>query len=180
MLDDILKVLRGQYQPTLVMVPAIKHIRANDAHTAEDVVSESATDGEGTCWEFPHCVRKNGGAGRIVGATVLAETTNIGGWFSLLLHTKTPTAELDDAVTNTAPIAADRDFYAGRIDFAACTDLGGGFQDQEASPSTVGRLPKYFTCAPNDTSLYGITVIRNAVDLADYTWLKFILAIEQY
>ena len=178
MLDEILSAIKGQYQPSLVIRYDVKGILATGAHVAEDVVSESAS--AGTCWTFKNCVRKKGGAGKIVGGLVVAETTNIGGWFSLLLHTKTPTAVLNDGITNTAPILADREAYIGRINFNACTDLGTGSQDANSSVSTFGGLPIHFVCEDDDVNLYAIAVIRNAVDLADNTWLKFAIAIEQY
>lgn len=177
-LKDIADALRGLYVPNLVLVPAEKIVVCSGAYEAEDVVSESTT--AGTAWRFSGCARKPGGGGYIMGALVVAQTTNIAGWFSMFMHTKTPTCALNDDAANTAPIAANKEIYLGRINFDACSDLGSGAPDAIATPSTSGGLPIPFVCQPNSTDLYGVMVIRNAVDLADNTWLRVTLAIERY
>lgn len=168
------------HTPKLVVVHSEKLALCADDYNAEDVVSESA-GADATPWTFRNCAKVNGGGGYIVGALIQAETTAIGGWFSLYLHAGMPTCALGDDVQNTAPILADREFYVGRIDFVACTGLGTNEMDSaEASPSTVGNLPKVFVCAPTSRDLQGVLVIRNVVDLADTTVLHITLWIEQY
>ena len=162
----------------LVSVSDTKTVLSSGAYDAEDVVSEATTGA--TPWRFHNAARYPGGGGRIHDALILAETTAIGSWFSLFLHTKTPTCALGDDVANTAFIIGDIDIAIVRIDFPTADDIGTGMSETTATPSTVGKLPKTFVCAPLDTDLYGVLVIRNALDLADSTKLKIILNIEQF
>lgn len=179
MLDDILKAIRGQWQPSMARVIAEKIVIADGGYTADDVVSEGISDA-GTAWRFSGMARKNGKGGYITTALVTAETTNIASWLSLFLFTDVPSCELDDEDANTAPLVADRLIYVGRIDFPACSDLGTGMSESLATPSTVGNLPMGFVCEHNSKDLYGVVVIRNTVDLADDTYLTFSLIVEQH
>ena len=180
MLDEILKAIRGQYQPSMARVSVEKIIVANGAYTAGDVISETVTGGVGgTPWRFRDMARKNGGGGYITYAFITAETTAIASLLTLFLHTKTPTCELDDADANTAPIKADRHIYAGAVEFAACSDVGTGMSGTVASPSTIGGLPLGFVCAPDSKDLYGVLAISNALDLADLTTMTVTLIVEQ-
>ena len=182
MLQEIADILTARlWSPTLVDIESEKIVLCSGAYDAEDVVSEAVNVAGGAKpWLFRDVVKKEGSGGVIVGALLTAETTAIASWFTLFLHREIPTCALGDDVVNTAPLLADRHIYIGRIDFPACSDLGTGMSETEASPSTVGRLPKVFVCSPDSKDLYGVLVIRNALDLADSTVLNIKLTIEQY
>lgn len=173
--EHLRAVLSNLYRPSMVAVSVEKVIVANGAYAAGDVVN----DASGTAWHFKNMVRQLGGGGYITGALITAETTAIASLFTLFLHTDTPTCDLDDADENTAPIKADRHIYVGRIEFAACSDVGAGMSETEAVPSTIGRLPKGFVCKSNSRDLYGVLAISNALDLVDFTTLTITLIVEQ-
>lgn len=178
MLDEMLEVLRGHWTPKLVVVTDEKTVRSDGAYEAEDVVSESTTIA--LPWYFANMARKPGGSGHIICSLITAETTNIAAWLTLYLYTAIPICELNDDVQNTGPRVEDRHKYVGRIDHPACSDLGTSMSETMATPSTVGNLPMPFVCAPTISGLYGVMVIRNAVDLADRTLLTVRLTVEQY
>ena len=178
--QSVEQAVRDAWRPKLVSVADEKTVLANGAYTAEDVVSENVTVALGAQpWTFRNAARENGGGGIIYDALILAQTTAIASWFSLFLHTGIPTCELGDGVANTAFILADRGIAVGRVNFPICDDIG-GMSDTQSTPSTVGGLPKSFVCQKGSRNLYGVLVIRNAVDLADSTKLRIILNIEQF
>ena len=178
--ESIVQAIVDIWRPRIVEVSAKKTVLASGAYTAEDVVSENITIATGaTPWVFKNVVRKNGGAGIIHDAFIMAQTTAIASWFSLFLHKGHPTCELGDAVPNTAFIIGDIDIAVVRIDFSASDDIGTGMSETLATPSTVGRLPKAFVCAEDSKDLQGVLAIKNAVDLADSTALRIVLMIEQ-
>lgn len=144
-----------------VRVSVTKALAAAGNYAAEDVLSESATDGAGTAWTFANAA-PSGGSGYIVGATALLETTALTPRITLYLFNATPTSELDDNAANTAVIHADASKYIGRIDFDALQDLGGD-SEAVATPSTSGNLPMKFVLAAGATSLFGIAVTRDAI-----------------
>lgn len=168
----------GTVSGQLVAVADEKIVLCSGAYDAEDVVSESTTAGK--AWHFANVARVEGGGGYLMDSVLLAQTTGIAGWFSLYLFTRKPTCALNDDAANTAVLAADRKYFVARIDYPACSDLGTGAPDTSATPSTIGGLPKSFVCEKGSRDLWGVMVIRNAVDLADSTWLRASLNIEQY
>ncbi len=168
----------GRVAGQLVSISDEKILIADGDYVADDVVSESIT--VGTPWLFQNVARVPGGSGYIMDSVLLAQTTNIAGWFSLYLFTRRPTCELSDGIPNTAVLAADRKYFVKRIDFPACSDLGTGSPDTDATPSTVGGLPKSFVCEKGSRDLWGVLAIRNVVDLANDTWLRVTLNVEQY
>jgi len=180
---EILKGLRDSvYSPSIVEVVDEKIVIAAGAYTAGDVVSNAVSGGTpaATPWRFENVVKELGGAGRIIDALILAETTAIASVFSLFIHNDVPTCELDDADANTAFLKADRGIAVVRIDFTACDDVGTGMSESTATPSTYGKLPKVFVCRPDSRDLWGVLAIQNAVDLADNTTLTIKLWIERY
>ena len=182
-INEYLEELKSlAHSPKLVAVHSQKKVLANGAYVAEDVVSEDITTALGaTPWSFPGMAKTPGGGGWIVGGLITAETTAIASWFTLFLHIDAPTCVVSDGIPNTAPILADRTIYVGRIDFPACSGLGTNeMSETMATPSTVGNLPMPFVCQHNSSALYGVLVIRNAVDLAANTWLRIALNVDQH
>lgn len=178
-LEPTREAIERLWVPKLVEVVDRKTVLASGAYTAEDVVSESTSAPLALPWVFKDCAKAVGGGGRIIDALILAETTNIASQFSLFLHKDVPTCNLFDAAINTAFIIGDIDIAVGRIHFPAADDVG-GMSETVATPSTVGNLPKTFVCKHDSRDLYGVLVIRNAVDLADLTRLTIKLWIEQW
>ena len=144
---------------SVISISVTKALTASGNYGAEDVLSESETNGVGTAWTFANCGRVAGGKGRIVGAQALCETT--AAWanvpLTLYVFNATPTSELDDNAVNTAVIHADVSKYIGKIDLPAMSDLGGD-SEAIATPSTYGNLALEYQCAAGDTSLYAILV----------------------
>lgn len=131
-------------------------------YAAEDVVSDDDTSSGGTAITFTGIAKNKGAAGYITNASILCSTTALAWRLTLYLFRVTPTAgELDDNAVNTSVHTTDRPNYVGKIDFPAMSDLGGN-SETEATPSTVGNLPRSFNCDPSDDSLYGILVTRDA------------------
>lgn len=144
-------------------VSVTKALSAATAYDANDVVSETATNGVGTAWTFAGCARTNGGSGYITKAHVISETSAITPRLSLFLFTALPTSELDDHAGNTALLHADLANYVGKIDFPAMEKIASTADSEAMSvPSTTGNLPMAFTCASTTTSLFGILVTRDA------------------
>ena len=131
-------------------------------YAAEDVVSDDDTASGGTALTFTGIAKGVGGAGYITNASILCSTTGLLWGLTLYLFRVIPTSgELDDNAANTSVHTTDRPNYVGKIDFPAMSDLGGN-SETEATPSTVGNIPRSFNCAADDSNLYGILVTRDA------------------
>ena len=143
-------------------ISVTKAVAGAGNYAAEDVLSESATNGAGTAWNFANCGLGKGNSGVITKAIVSCETTALTHRLTLYIFKAAPTSELDDNAANTAVLNADIANYVGRIDFPALEDLGGN-SEAVASPSTGGNLPLEFVCASGDGDLYGILVTRDAI-----------------
>lgn len=178
MLQELIDAVRGQWRPTPVIIRSEKRPLASGAYTINDVVSESATTG--TAWHFRNVAKRDGGGGYIVGCLITAQATAIASEFTVFVHNAPPTCVLNDGITNTAPVVADRNIYLGRIYLDASDDIGTGMSETEASPSTPGRLPKMFVCQPGSRDLYCILAIRNVVDITDTVFLTVSLLVEQW
>lgn len=139
-------------------VSVTKALAAASAYDAGDVLSESATNGEGTAWTFAGIAKKDGGFGYITKAHVISETTALTPKLALYLFNAAPTCELDDHAANTALLYADAAKYVGRIDFPAMTENGTGASEAFVTPSSAGVLPLAFTCATNADDLVGVLV----------------------
>jgi hypothetical protein len=150
------------YVGTLKIVSVTKAVVAAGDYAAEDVLSESATNGAGTAWTFTEIARGNSGTGYITRAQVICETTGQTPRLTMYLFKALPTSELDDNAANTALLHADLANYVGKIDFPALEDLGGD-SEAVATPSTTGNLPLAFKCADTADDLYGILVTRDAI-----------------
>jgi hypothetical protein len=164
----------------LVRVSTTKALAAASAYHAEDVLSESASNGVGTDWDFAAVAKVNGGSGYIVKAQAISETTAVTPRLTLFLFNVAPTSELDDHAANTALLHADLANYVGKIDFPAMEDLGTGDSEAVASPSTYGNLPLAFNCATAADDLYGIVVTRDAFTQTAASDLTITLICEQY
>jgi len=143
-------------------VRVTKNILIGGAYAANDVVSESLTNGTGTDWDFAGMAAAAGGYGVIDTAMVISQTPNITPRFSLILFNAPPTGELDDNAANTSPTDGDLAKVVPPIDFASLYPAGTTANSSVvASSSTVGNLPLLYKCAAGSTTLYGITVTRD-------------------
>lgn len=147
----------------VAVVEQSKSLAAAADYAAGDVMSESATDGAGTDWDFRNVVNSPGGAGTITKAIAICSTTALTHGLTLFLFHTSPTSELDDNAGNTAPLEADNGKFVGAIDFPALVDIGTGQSYVVATPSTSGNLPIRFHTAPEARDLFGIAVTRDAV-----------------
>ena len=166
----------------LVTVSVTKALTSASAYAAEDVLSESATNGVGTAWTFSAIAKVDGGTGYIVKAQAICETTAVTPRLTLYLFNTTPTSELDDNAANTALLHADLANYVGKIDFPAMEDVGGD-SEAVASPSTYGNLPLAFQCRNTATvadDLIGILVTRDAFTNTAGNDVTVTLTAEQY
>jgi hypothetical protein len=163
----------------LVSVGVTKALASATAYHAEDVLSESATNGVGTAWTFAAIAKVNGGTGYIVKAQAICETTAVTPRLTLYLFNATPTSELDDHAANTALLHADLANYVGKIDFPALEDVGGD-SEVVVSPSTYGNLPLAFQCATAADDLIGILVTRDAFTNTATNDVRIVLTSEQY
>ena len=124
------------------------------AYTDEDVISEHASTG--TAWTFDAVVPEVGAGGRIVKAVVAHDDTGKVPVLTMYLTNVTPLGNLDDNLANDNPVyATEVDNYQGRIDWAACEDLGG-------MSEAVVNTDLHFVTAAGDDALYGVLVIRSA------------------
>ena len=133
---------------------------ATTDYAAEDVMADAATAGTALTFD----IGKNKGAGGyITNASMQCSTTGLTPRMTLFLFRKTPTAgNLNDNAVNTSVHTTDRPNYVGKIDFPAWEDIGGN-SESEATPSTVGKLPRAFNCDGADRNLYGILATRDAI-----------------
>ena len=121
-----------------------------------DVLSNSASNGEGVAWVFPDMALVAGGSGEIVGAILTLTATSITATFRLWLFDAIPSAsELDDNAAFSLH-ANDQAKLVGVVDFAACAPFGG------VAGSFTSELSKPYACAADDTNLYGILQITDA------------------
>ena len=164
----------------LKTVSVTKALASATAYHAEDVLSESASNGVGTSYIFSNIARQEGAGGLIVKAHAICETTAVTPRLTLFVFTALPTCELDDHAANTALLHADLANYVGKIDFPAMEDLGTGDSESVATPSTYGNLPMAFTCASTSRGLWGVLVARDAFTNTATNGMVIRLTIEQY
>jgi len=165
---------------SVVTVSVTKVLAAASAYDVNDVMSEDATNGQGTDWDFA-VVTRNGGKGVIIAAECISESESVTPAITLYLFNVAPTSELDDHAANTAPDAADLAKYVGKIDFPALESLGTTDSHADATPGTPNTgIPRPFACAAADTKLYGIAVTRTAFTQTAGDDLTFKLTVEQY
>ena len=125
-------------------------IAAAGDYAANDILSNSATNGAGVAWVFDRISRQGGGSGWIMGARLTCSVDALVPRMRLWLFDANPSAsELDDNAAFSLAVA-DRTKLIGYIDFNALTDAG-------AVSVTVRddlRIP--FKCAAGDDAVYGI------------------------
>ena len=143
---------------------ATKTLEAEGSYTADDVISNSDTNGVGTAWEWDF-----EDSGEITGCLVVHATTGIEPRIDIQLYSKYPTCELDDNTEGTGPVTADVPYYLGTIENAALKDIGtAGLSHRTTTTSTVGGLPISHWCK----KIYGVVMTRTTVDFLDDTLLS--------
>jgi len=141
-------------------ISVTKSVAAAENYAAEDIISESATDG--TVWTFTDAARTQGSGGYITKAQVFCETTGQVQRLSLYLFTSDAvTCEVDDNKAFDGVVHADIGYYIGRIDFPAMDDFGGD-SETTCTPSTTGNLPLSFICESDSKDIYGVLITRDA------------------
>ncbi len=135
---------------------ASKTLAAAGNYDPADILSESASNGVGTAWEFKHMAPREGTPGVIFMATAKCSEDSITCRLRLHLFTATPTtSEMDDnaakAMTN-----ADRTLYLGYIDLPAMTDMG------EFSFAQSTGVNYAYVCAAGASSLFGVVETLDA------------------
>lgn len=130
---------------------ASKTIAAAGNYDAGDILSESATNGAGTAWEFAVMAPRDGTPGVIFMATIKCSEDSIANRFRLHLFNASPSTatEMDDNAAKTMD-NDDRGKYLGYIDFPAMADLG------EFSFAQAVGLNYGYVCADGAASLYGV------------------------
>ena len=130
---------------------ASKTIAAAGDYAAADILSESATNGAGTSWEFANMAPREGTPGVICMATVKCSEDSIANRFRLHLFNAAPSTatEMDDNAAKTMD-NDDRSKYLGYIDFPAMADLG------EFSFSQSVGVNYGYLCGGGGRSLYGV------------------------
>lgn len=161
----------------LVTVSTTKALAAATAYDANDVISNSAS--EGTDWDFANVVRQAGGSGYIVGAHVTSESESVTPRLTLYLFNAAPTAALNDHAANTNPDAGDLTKYIGKIDFPALESVGTTDSVASATPSTYGNLPLAFVCAATSRTIYGVLATRDAFTQTATDDMTIKLVVEQ-
>ncbi|MFA5377195.1 MAG: hypothetical protein WC455_15705 [Dehalococcoidia bacterium] len=166
----------------LAKVSASKTLVADGNYGANDVLSESKT--EGTAFTFSGVASVKGGGGYITGAKLTLSKsggiTAITPRFQLQLYNAAPTCTLNDNEANTGVLAADVSKHIGDIELGNVSQIGGS-PVAEVSSSTNGRLPKPFVCTTESTDIYGVLVILDAeTNETAATIATIVLYIEQY
>jgi hypothetical protein len=132
-------------------VSVTKTIAAAGNYTANDVLSNSATNGAGTDWDFLDCARSGGLSFEIRGVRFYCSAGGVALTPRLHLFTVAPTtSEMDDnAAFNLT--TADRTGYKGYIDpLAAFADMG------DFAYAQNDDLAKQITTENGDKGIYGI------------------------
>ncbi len=151
------------------------------AYAAGDVVgADDCCTTLAVVWEFD-VARVPGGYFHIVGARLNNDTENQAVQYDLILFNATPTGELRDNAANTNPVKADRAKWLGVIEFPTSIAKGATVATTaEATPSTLGRLPKALKCAVGDTKIYGVLVTNTAYTQTASDPIRITLMVEQY
>lgn len=138
-------------------VSVTKTIAAAGNYDANDVLSDSASNGAGTDWDFPDCARSGGLSFAIRGVRMYCSEDSVALTPRLHLFTVAPSTstEMDDGATFSLA-AADDDNYVGFIDLDAFADMGG------VSYTQNDEVDKQITTANNDKGIYGILETRTA------------------
>ncbi len=145
----------------LVLIAAVVFIAVSNK--SDDVVSENASSGQGTDWDFAF-----GGTGYISKALITSATNAIVPVAELQLYSLPPACEMDDNALTNSPIAGDVPYFLGAITFPTMSDSGTGHSFAVASPSTSGNLPLSF----DSLVIYGVLVDKTGV-----TWANALVSI---
>lgn len=129
-------------------------IAAAGNYDANDILSQSASNGVGLHWVFD-AIAPTGGAGFITKALITCSATGLLCRFRLHLFNAVPTGELDDNAAMSIVIA-DRAKWIGYLDFPAMANLG----TMSAAMNDTVRFK--FDCASADDALYGVLVTLDA------------------
>jgi len=172
--------IAGSTASTVTRVISVtKALEAAAEYAANDVLSETDTNTEGTCWTFEYAARVNGGSGCITTAAIISESESVTPQITLYLFNATPTSELDDNAANTAPDSADLAKFVGKIDFPSLESLGTTDSMATVTPNTPGGIPLEFKCASTSSSLFGIAVTRTVFTQTAGDDLTIVLTVEQ-
>jgi len=184
---DVLSITAGDTRIGTVS-GVLKEVRVSQvidaslgAYLAGDVVgADDCCTTLAIAWEFD-VARVAGGYVYIVAALLANETPNQAVQYDLILFNATPTGEKRDNAVNTNPVAADRSKWIGDITFPQSTARGATVMTTtEATPSTIGKLPKAIKCAVGDTKIYGVLVTRTAYTQVATNDIEISLLVEQY
>ena len=142
-------------------VSVSRTVAAAGDYADNDILSNSATNGAGTAWEFVNATPRSGGVGEIFEATLKCSAGAVVGTTRLHLFDRPPTtSEMDDnAALNMT--TADRPFHIGWIDFAALQDVGDYGMIQATGLSQMFWVKEGQTGA-SAKSLWGILQITDA------------------
>ena len=138
-----------------------KILEAEGTYTANDVMSESDTNGNGTPWKFEFV-----GSGKITQAEIITPTIARTSAITLYFYESYPTCELDDNAANTGPLVADLPFFAGKILMPALVAQAG-------PASTITTLTN--SIPYRSKTLYVVVVDGTGEDFGDDTTLDVIL-----
>ena len=129
MLNDLIQAIRNlvaRLSGSGAAVTAVKNLAAAGNYAANDVLSDNATDGQGTAWEFVNCARENGASFWITGVQATCSEDSILARIRIHWFDAYPAgAELDDNAA-FALVEANRSHYLSPpTDLPAFADRGG-------------------------------------------------------
>ncbi len=151
------------------------------AYAAGDVVgADDCCTTLALTWDFD-VARVAGGYFHIVGAILVNETENQAVQYDLLLFNAVPAGDLRDNAPNDNPLKADIGKFLGVIEFPTSVAKGTTVATYtEATPSTVGRLPKAIKCAAGTTTIRGVLVTNTAYTQTATDKIQITLLCEVY
>ncbi len=151
------------------------------AYAAGDVVgADDCCTTLAITWDF-EVARVPGGFVHIVGARLFNETENQAVQYDLLLFNAIPTGELRDNAANTNPVKGDRAKWLGTIEFPTSVAKGATVATTaEATPSTLGRLPKAIKCADGSKTIRCVLVTNTAYTQTAGDIIRIAFLLEQY
>ena len=151
-MQRLIAVLTG----TGASVVAVKNLAAAGNYAANDVLSDNATDGQATAWEFVDCARSPGASFWITGIYANCSEDSILARIRIHWFTAVPAgAELDDNAA-FALVEANRQYYRNYTDLVAFADRGG------FSMTGDDTVRKMITPAANSRSIWAIVEILDA------------------
>ncbi len=175
---DAVKVILVAGSGVLKTISVTKALIAASGYTANDVLSEHAS--QGTSWVFSAIARIDGAAGYITKAVVISQSESVTPRLTAYVFKAAPTSNLNDNVANTGPDAADKANYLGPINFDALESLGTTDSTATATPNTASGLPLAFDCASGVDDLFLLVVTRDDFTQTTGENLTIHLTVEQY